>query len=204
MFKRARTAEVEKAQLEQQLQQAQGDLSRVSQVPQSNQQFTDPRREEVDRAVKTLKDERFTQDEDVEKIVNERLNQVARTLQLDREHERLERENRSFRRKHPEFPVYDREQVEDYGRRHNIFNPEAAFHELYRDEYLDLGLSDVPKKPPVTDKPSAAASGSHEEPMDITKLREKLSGPKGTEWYRQQMKDNPEEFKQMVAQLTQG
>ena len=205
MYKRARTSESQVSDLNTRLQQAEADLKRLSQIPTQTNQYQDPREAEVDRAIDTLKQKKaFATYDEVQDYVQEQVNLATRNLKLQDEHSRLKRKYDRLAKKDKRYPIYDPDMIEDYGRRNNIFNPEAAFRDMYWDEILDIERGGGQKRQPVSDKPGASNSGSREQPLTVESLREKLSGPKGREWYDKQMRDNPEEFQQQIAQLTQG
>lgn len=205
LLRRAKSAEQDLEEFRQKDLQAQNDLNRVSQPPTNYQgyQTKDPREEEVERAIETLKNRGFRTFDEVKELVRQEVSQATRSLSLQREHDRLKETYERLRQKDPRVPAYDPEEVEDYGRQHNIFNPEAAYKDMYWDEWMDIGSPSRSSKK-IAAKPGSGNASVREEPMSLDKLREKLSGPEGKEYYREQMEKNPEKFQQLISKLTTG
>lgn len=128
-----------------------------STVPQASQQTP-----EVRQAVDELRSLGFATKDDVQRIQDR--------MSLDSEYARLEKEYDGA----DGNPKFDRKVVEDYSISSGIYNPRAAYEDLYRDELRDSAvnqaLSSKPKVP-FTEKPTA--SGGKKPPLtrtDIAKM----------------------------------
>lgn len=117
---------------------------------------------EVRQAVNELKALGFTTKEDLQRIQDRSA--------LDGEYARLEKEYSGV----DGSPKFDRKVVEDYSISSGIYNPRAAYEDLYRDELKDIAVKQaLASKPnvPFTEKPTA--SGGKKSPLtraDIGKM----------------------------------
>lgn len=171
-----------------------------SQVQQDSQwaqrQYPDQTQEpgdEFNRAVKALREKaKFATQDDLYALVGQ--------IQEDREHERLSDKYDGSNG----LPKYDKTEVRDYMKRKNMYgNPEAAFRDMYFDEFVDNGKKVVRRGGGyVTEKPGAGSAASRNEPMTLEKLKAELdpANPKSRENYAKYMK-NPQAFDALVAQL---
>lgn len=170
--------------------QAQEDATRVSQYTTTPQQSqSNYSQDEVDKAIDTLKNRgKFATVED--------MNALFYVIQKDKDFDRLESKYSGV----DGLPKFDRQEVDDYMKRKNIGNPEAAFRDMYFDEFIDARKVSQ-RKGVYTEKPSAPSS-TKEEPLTAETLREKLAGPKGQQYYDKLVK-NPAEFDKIIQQLSQ-
>ena len=162
--------------------QAQLDAQRVTPAkPTANQ-------DEIREAANILRDQGKLASQDD-------LNALMFQIRMDEKHERLADKYSGS----GGMPKYDRTEVEDYMKRKSIWDPEAAFHDMYFDEFTDAKR--IAKKSGVyTEKPIAGQG--KEEPLSAETLREKLTGPKGREFYESLAKD-PEKFDELLRQLSE-
>lgn len=144
--------------------------------------------DEIRKAVETLKTKGGM-------VTKDELYGMWNQVMQEREHDRLESKYSGS----DGLPRYDREEVKDYMSRKQIWNPEAAFRDMYFDELSDRQRVDKRRKV-ITEKPSASATG-HEEPITLETFREKLQGPEGRKVYEKLAK-NPEKLEALIKQLT--
>ena len=98
------------------------------------------------------------------------------------------------------MPKYDSVEVEDYAQRHGFGgNYEAAFRDMYFDEFVDATrrASKNRSKPVSSAKPNAAVK---EKPMTIDDLRKQLREDPAS--YEKLAKD-PRAFDKLIASLTE-
>lgn len=157
--------------------QAQADLQSVPQT----QPVSEPAPAELQEAVQKLDQHGMATKDYVEKTVNDRVSRI----ETDRKHGDLEQKYTGT----DGLPKYDRDEVEDYARKNSIWNLEAAFHDMYFDEFVDAGKRSTRKSNKVvTEKPRAAMVGSRQQPMTLDELKKKLSGPDGMKFYEKMQK----------------
>lgn len=203
MFNRARTAEEELEKLKtRSTTQAQDDLNRIQPTytpPVNNNNYapTQPSEQEIRDAINKLTERGIATRDDIKSEVQ----QAITDIRVQQEHDHLTQKYGASGSKYPE---YKPQEVEDYGRRHRIFNLEAAYRDMYFDEIADIERGQGPKpQPPITQTPNAAIT-QHEQPLTMETLREKLQSPSGREWYEKQMAENPAEFNALIAKLSAG
>ena len=176
---------------------AQQDSQRVTQTYQPPNQTTQTYADdEVDRAVATLKEKgKFATQDDLYALVNQ--------VKMERDHDRLESKYDGS----DGLPKYDKEEVRDYMDKkaklgNYIGDPEAAFRNMYFDEFVDAGRKQMKKKPAYTsEKPTASSTTSRNEPMTLESFRAELNSPEGREKYAKLMQ-NPQKFDALIATLT--
>ena len=163
--------------------QAQEDANRVTpptQAPVGN--------DEIDQAIGTLKSRGVVTKDDLDNLFYQ--------IKREKDHERLESKYDGS----DGLPKYGRQEVNDYMQRKSIWDPEAAFRDMYFDELMDARKVSV-KKGVYTEKPSAPSS-QKEEPLTAESFQEKLKGPKGRE-YLEKLSRDPEKFDKIIQQLSQ-
>ena len=177
-----------KSKVTQQAQQDSGWAERQYQQP-VQQTTTAP--DEVERAYKTLQDKGMATRDDLYALVGQ--------IRTERDHERLAEKYDGS----DGLPRYDRMEVEDYMNRSNMRgNPEAAFRDMYFDEFVDSGKKQMKRKPAyTTEKPTASSQTARNEPMTLESFRQELQSPAGREKYAKLMQ-NPQKFDALIAQLT--
>jgi len=95
-----------------------------------------------------------------------------------------------------DLPKYDRTEVEDYAKRKGFGNNyEAAFRDMYWDEFVDNARRERKHKSPVTQKPTTSVK---DKPMTLEDLRKQLAT---TEGYEKWSKD-PKKLDKLIAELT--
>lgn len=166
-----------------QIQIAQQDYQRVSQAP-----VQPISNDEIDQAINTLKSRGVVTKEDLDILFYQ--------IKREKDFERLESKYDGS----DGLPKFDKQEVDDYMKRKSIWEPEAAFRNMYFDEFMDARKISQ-RKGIYTEKPTASSS-QKEEPLTIETLREKLRGPKGREYYEKLVK-NPVEFDKIIQQLSQ-
>ena len=177
--KRAKTYEEETARLRAEL--ARKDAERVS-APTSTPNG------EVAEAIRVLRQGGMVTTDDLYAIVGDmNKNQAHRDLQS-----KYDGSN--------DLPKYDTTEVEDYAQRHGFGgNFEAAFREMYFDEFVDHAHRERKSvKSPVTERPSASSTNK-EEPLTLEKIRQNLKDPA---WYDKHVKPDPQKFDQLVRDLS--
>mgnify|MGYP001563697286 CR=1 FL=1 len=186
LINRAKTLEDKIKEKDSQLNQiavVQQDYQRVQSQP------TNVAEDEIQKAVVTLRKHGVATIDD--------LNGIFEQWNREKEHDNL-----SVRYNGTDgLPKYDKTEVEDYMRSHNIWKPEAAFRDMYFDEFMDAERRGTRQKKIVTEKPSSPAT--KEEPLTTESLREQLAGPKGREIYEKLLK-NPTRFDEIVRQLSKA
>lgn len=176
--KRAKTFEEETARLRAEL--ARKDAERVSTPSTPNG--------EVQEAVRVLRQGGMVTTDDLYAIIGDlNKNQAHRDLQS-----KYDGSN--------DLPKYDSVEVEDYAQRKGFgANFEAAFREMYFDEFVDHARRERKSpKSPVTEKPSASSTNK-EEPLTLEKIRQNLKDPV---WYDKHVKSDPAKFDQLVRDLS--
>lgn len=122
-------------------------------------------------------------------------------VETARSHERLETKYDG----RDGLPKYDKQEVEDYMNRKAregkpIWDPEAAFRDMYFDEFVDAKRISQ-RRGTYSEKPASPSSTGREEPLTLESLKEKLSGPNGREFYEKLAK-NPEQMNHIISELT--
>lgn len=167
--------------------QAETDLNKANTIPAA----TPPTGDEVGQAINTLKERGMvTQD-----VLDSALGQLSQRMELNRKHDSLENQYSDSNN----LPKYDRLEVEDHMKRKGLADPEAAFRDMYFDEFIDSSRRG-PKSKVVTEKPTASSTSSRE-PMTVDSLRKKLRGEDGAKYYEKLAKD-PAKFDSLLKALT--
>ena len=107
------------------------------------------------------------------------LRAIEDRLLLDSEHNRL-------KGKYPGSdgePKYVPEEVEEYSRSHYFGgNLDAAFKDMYWDEFVDMEVKKRGKTSTYTEKPTASTRVG-DRPLTVESLRERLKQADGAEWW---------------------
>jgi len=146
-------------------------------VPGQEEQLTP----ELKRAKDQIKSLKFV-DEDV---LEKRIRQMEDRILLDTEHGRLEN---SFTGDDGR-PKYDRKEVEKYMRERAIYDPEAAYEQLYKTELLDWNIKQAQKEgksaPPKSDSGTARGTEQKGDSDKLTRemIRDKMSTPQWRSFY---------------------
>ena len=185
----------ERDEYKSQMTQAQQDKQWVDQTYQLKSQTVESS-DEIDRAVITLKEKgKFATQDDLYALLNQ--------VKMERDHDRLESKYDG----QEGLPKYDRSEVRDYMDKkaklgYYIGDPEAAFRDMYFDEFIDAGKKQLKKKPAyTTEKPTASSQTSRNEPTTLESLRAELQSPSGREKYAKLMQ-NPQKFDALLQQLS--
>lgn len=128
----------------------------------------------------------------VDRKVSEKLKVIEDRLYFDRLHEKLEGEVSSKKG----MPKYDRDEVEGYMREKQIYDPRAAYRDLYHDEILANEASKISKTKTVQTESTKSRIGTSE-PWTKESLAERLRQPDGTEFFRK----NKEKIMRMQGSL---
>lgn len=124
------------------------------------------------------------------------LRAIEDRLLLDAEHSRLKNKYSGESGE----PKYTPEEVEEYARSHYFGgNLEAAFKDMYFDEFVDAESKKRGKKEQTfTEKPTASVKIG-ERPLTVESLRERLKQPDGAEWWVK----NREKIEPLLEKLSQ-
>lgn len=151
--------------------------------------------DEVEKAVRTLKERGMVTKDELENILEARMLRV----EWDRVHDRLEDK---YNRRNANMPHYDRNEVEEYARSRGISDPEIAYRDLYFDEIMDMARKgQSPGKPSITTQKPSKPTTEAREPMTLESFRAKLRSPEGRAYYEKLAK-NPEQLNELLNQLT--
>jgi len=122
----------------------------------------------------------FASKEDVEAEIRK----ITERIQAERDREVLDRLHSSLESKfsgEDGLPAYDRSEIEDHMRKKGIYDPEAAYRDLYFEEIVEAKSSKQPKKEPYSEKTrSRIPSGT---PWTPETLAERLRKPDGRQFY---------------------
>lgn len=188
---RIRTIIQERNQLKEQLtRQAQDDNNAVGYSSANSYQPSQSTSNdaEVQKAAQLLK-------EKAGMVTREELDRVLARIETDKIHSTLEKEFDGSN----DTPRYDRVEVEDYARRHNIWDLRAAYRDMYFDELVDSQKSKQRRSYSPTEKPRASTP---QEPVTISSIREKLRGPEGRAYY-EKLASDPRKFDELLQELAQ-
>lgn len=117
----------------------------------------------------------------VDKKVEERVKVIEDRLYFDGLHARLEDEINAQKG----MPKYDRKEVEDHMREKQIFDPKAAYRDLYYDEIMAYEVSqNNSKKTKAVPTEATKSRISTTEPWTKASLAERLRQPDGIEFFR--------------------
>lgn len=122
----------------------------------------------------------FASKEDVEAEIRK----ITDRIQAERDREVLDRAHSSLEDKfsgEDGLPAYDRSEIEDHMRKKGIYDPEAAYRDLYFDEIVEARSSKQPKKEPYSERTrSRIPSGT---PWTPETLAERLRKSDGRQFY---------------------
>ena len=135
---------------------------------------------EYKRAKDFLKNLGFTGQEEVSKVVKEEISNLEARMILDSEKMRLESKYDGSDGR----PSYDHEKVMKHARDTGIYNPEAAYENLFKPELLDWAIKQAQKagSPTFTEKPTSSTTGESGQ-LDKESIARILSTPDGRKWY---------------------
>lgn len=144
-------------------------LDKVKTVPSVTEQptGTSDSPEDVNRAVKVLKEHGLATMEDV--------NAILARIQTNQIHDNLARKYSGT----DGLPSYNREEVEDFAKRKSIWDLEAAYKTMYFDEFMDHARTATKRKVVGTEKPTSS-SPERKEPLTVESFRAKLRNPDGS------------------------
>jgi hypothetical protein len=136
---------------------------------------------EEETAFKRLTDLGVANQDYVDRVVNEKVKVIEDRLYFDALHSRLEQDINSKKG----MPEYNREEVETHMREKQIFDPKAAYNDLYHDEILTFELGQqTSKKQKVVQTEGTKSRISTTEPWTKASLAERLRQPDGIEFFR--------------------
>lgn len=134
---------------------------------------------EYNKARDFLKNLGFQPKDEVENVVEEKIQDMEARMILDSEKSRLENKYSGDDGR----PAYDHDKVMKHARQTGIYNPEVAYENLYKAELTDWAIKNA-KSPSstYTEKPTSSATP---ETGQLTResLARILSTPEGRKWY---------------------
>lgn len=164
-----------------------------SNLRQSFNKPADPKPEKTDGEM--------TADEALEKLssagvaTQDFVNRSIGQIYINQDHSRLEGKYDGSNN----LPKYVREEVEDYARSNGFgANFEAAFKQMYFDEFVDAAKGKSTPKQPYTEKPTSSVRIG-EKPLTLESLKERLKKPDGPAWWQK----NREKIEPLLGKLTQ-
>lgn len=142
--------------------------------------------QEVQQAIYRLRQGGMATQEDVQTIANQ--------IRKDQIHSKLE-----LKYSGGKLPEYDKVVVEDYAKRHGFGdNYEAAFKDMYFDEFVDQERRRRRTTSPTSAKPTASTK---EEPMTVDKMRQMFrEDPQGA--YTKLVSKDPRAFDKLLKELS--
>lgn len=130
----------------------------------------------------------------VDKKVDEKVKVIEDRLYFDGLHQRLETSINSKKG----MPKYDRQEVESHMREKQIFDPKAAYNDLYHDEILAYEVGQLTSnKQKAVQTEGTRSRISTTEPWTRESLKERLKQPDGLEFF----KKNREKILKMQSSL---
>jgi hypothetical protein len=145
-------------------------------MPSTNEKMTP----EEKNAYNRLTELGITDKDYVDRKVAEQIKVIEDRLYFNDLHARLETDINSRKG----MPKYDREEVEAHMREKQIFDPKAAYNDLYHDEILAYEVGKSSKNPKVVSTEGTRSRISTTEPWTRASLAERLRQPDGVEFYR--------------------
>lgn len=116
--------------------------------------------------------------------VKEMIEDVRRQTREERDRALLDSEHNKLEGKYStgSYPAYDRAEVEQYMSKMGIYDPEAAYFKLYKDEIIEAEKQNVKaEKPNIPTRTRSKISAG--EPWTPEMLSERLAAKDGREWY---------------------
>ena len=145
-------------------------------MPRTNKMTSE---EEV--AYKRLTDLGVANEDYVNKRVDEKIRVIEDRLYFDNLHSRLEGEVGSQKG----LPKYDRPEIEAYMKERQIYDPKAAYRDLYHDEIVAHEAAKLTSKKTKTTKTESTNSRiSQTQPWDRDSLAKRLREPDGVQFFR--------------------
>ena len=157
------------------------DEQRVAPIPPVSQEMTP----EVKRAIETIKNFGFPTNEELEAKLKSVRNSIEDQMVLNTENQRLSEvyDGKDGR------PKFNAPEIEEYGRKHGIFNPEAAYEQMHKTELLDWHLKTVNQgattNQPYTTPIGPSSTRGEDNIITREKIAEKLKEPGGMQWYEE-------------------
>lgn len=148
---------------------------------------------EEETAYKRMTEIGVANQEYVDKKVDEKVKAIEDRLYFDNLHLKLEEEIKSKKG----YPAYDRSEVEAYMRDKQIYDPKAAYRDLYYDEIVASETTKNNSKKTVKTEGTASRIGS-QSPWTKESLAERLRQPDGMIFF----KKNKEKILKMQGHLT--
>jgi hypothetical protein len=135
--------------------------------------------QEYQRAKDFLKNLGFSPTSEIKQTVKDEIQAMEARMILDSEKMRLEKEyNGSDGR-----PKYEHEKVLKHARESGIYNPEAAYKDLYEAELVDWAIKNSQQGgPPFVERPTSSAAPQTGQ-LTRESLARILSTPEGRKWY---------------------
>lgn len=131
------------------------------------------------RAAAFLKKLGFVPKEEVSEQIKEQVEGLESRLILDAERQRLAKLHGGD----DGLPTYDHDKVMQHARATGIYNPEAAYNDLYKKEIINKAVKDAQATPGTfVEKPSAPTSTDTQQ-FDRAALARILNSPEGRKWY---------------------
>lgn len=117
--------------------------------------------------------------------IEQRVQEITERIQAERDREILDRTHSSLEDKfsgEDGLPAYDRSEIEDHMRKSGIYNPEAAYRDLYFDEIIEAKSKKTTKKEPYSERTKSRIPSS--QPWTPETLAERLRKPDGRAFYK--------------------
>ena len=171
-----------RSQLEGTEEKPEGEGTPISTVPQPIAQPTDTNTPELQRARDFLKTLGYVPREEVQATVKSEIESLEARMILDQERNRLEG---AFNGEDGR-PKYDHDKVLEHARKTGIYNPEAAYENLYKAELLDWAIKNAQAagSTTFTEKPSTTTATESGE-LTREALARILATPEGRKWYEE-------------------
>ena len=136
---------------------------------------------EVDKAISFLKEKGQFVDA---KILEEKIRGIQDRITLDASHSKFE----NVYSGQDGRPKYDRQKIEDFMWKHRVFDPEAAYNQMYMREIVEWEIKKADedrKQKPFVAKPSSTTGEREDHTITREKIGEWLKSPEGRVKYQQ-------------------
>lgn len=134
--------------------------------------------QEEETAYKRMTEIGVANQEYVDKKVDERVRAIEDRIYFDNLHTKLEDEIKSKKG----YPSYDRSEIESYMKAKQIFDPKAAYRDLYYDEIVATEATKNKSNKNVTTEKTASRIGS-QSPWTKQAVQDRLNQPDGKQWF---------------------
>lgn len=185
--RKAEEERLKREQLEQELKQ----FKETQRVPMPNTQSNLTQEEEF--AYRRLKEIGVADQSYVDKKVEEKVRAIEERLYFDSLHASLENEFSSKKG----YPAYNRSEIEEYMRTKQIYDPKAAYRDLYHDEIVATEANSLKSKNKVVQTESTKSRIGSANPWTKESLSQRLAEPDGLEFF----KKNKEKILRMQSQF---